>query len=178
MPFIKLKRNWFGPDGTRYKARDGMIQVTEEVAAQAPTSAQIFDDNGKSLPSKAPVPRPGHGAKPIEEQRLDIIPGAAPTHQMATATSVAEPIELDEDDLKAVEEARAKRAALAKEQAKTPEHKEEQATIDKMIPVAQAQEVADKQANDPVAVAAGQVPAPTPAPAPKAPAAPAPTTKK
>lgn len=169
MPFIKLKKNWFGPEGVRYKARDGLIQVSEEIAAQAPTSAEIFDDNGKSLPSRSPVPRPGHGAKPIEEQRLDLIPGGAPTHLISQATGTAPaPGLLDEDDLKAVEESRKKRAALRTEQAKTTEHKEEQETINKMVDVAQAQEIADKQATDPVAVASGQVPASSSAPKPVA----------
>jgi hypothetical protein len=160
MPFIKLRRNWFGPDGIRYKARDGMIQVTDEVAAQAPTTAEIFDDKGKQLPSRAPVPRPGYGAKPIEEQRLDIIPGAAPTHLINVAPDDAEVGALDDDDRKAVKAARDARAKLAQEQAKTPEHKDEQKAIDKNVTVAAQQEVKDKQATDPVAVASGQVPTP------------------
>lgn len=150
MALLKLKRNWFGPDGVRYRARDGLHQVSDEVAAQAPSDAEVFDDNGKSLPSRAPLPLPGFGAKPLHEQVLDLIPGAAPMHVQKIATSDAPTLALDETEQKKVAETIAEREKLTAEQAKDPDHGDDQAKIDSGLAVAEKVEEKIAEATDPV----------------------------
>jgi hypothetical protein len=133
MALIKLKRNWFDPSGQRRKARDGLHQIPDDWIGQVPSDATVFDDNGKPLPSAAPVPRPGHGAKPLEEQVLDQLPGGGPTHMISTATSADITTVPDEDLEKEVKRRQEEREKLAAEQAKTPEHKEEQKVVDKNL---------------------------------------------
>lgn len=50
---LELKRNWFGPDGTRYreegKGGKQRHRVPLEVAVQAPSDAKVYDLSGKFL---------------------------------------------------------------------------------------------------------------------------------
>jgi hypothetical protein len=155
MPFIKLKRNWFGPNGVRYKARNGLIQVSDEVAAAAPSDAEIFDDNGKSLPSPALKPLPGFGAKPLHEQVLDTVPGAAPLHQIKTAYSgVTDQVPVSEAKQASIDADTEERKKIAAEAAKTPEHQEAQKSIDEALEVTPILEENIEKATDPVATAA------------------------
>lgn len=170
MPLVKLRRNWFAPGGVRYRARDGLHQVSQEVADQAPSDAIVYDDNGKTLPSRSPVPRPGHGAKPLEEQMLDLIPGAAPTHMIRTTGPVISPPQLaplseeEQKKLDAEREAANKEAAEKVEQKAKEEKVDEQEKIDAGLATAEKVAEQAKPALDPVAAAStpGKAPAPTP----------------
>lgn len=50
---LELKRNWFGPDGVRYRAEvrgsRHRHRVPDAVAAQAPTDAKVYTADGKFL---------------------------------------------------------------------------------------------------------------------------------
>lgn len=87
---VKLARNWFAPDGTRYRSRMGLVEIPEGMKDALPTDALIMSPGG-TLPSPAPKPQPGFGAKPKHEQVLDQIPYAAPTHQITLGAGAGQP---------------------------------------------------------------------------------------
>lgn len=77
---VRFKRNWFGPDGVRYRTRDGLAEVPEGLRDQLPKDAEIIEDKAfAELPQKSLSPQPGYGAVPEWEQKLADL-GAAPTH--------------------------------------------------------------------------------------------------
>lgn len=81
---VRLRRNWFGPDGIQYRATQGLAEISEEFRDDLPTDAVVVSDDG-SLPSRGTPTIPGFGGKPQHEQVLDLIPGAAPTHMILAA---------------------------------------------------------------------------------------------
>lgn len=97
---VRFKRNWFGPDGVRYKTRDGLHEIADGLRDQLPKDAEVVETKVKELPPKALAPQPGFGAIPDWEQKLADL-GAAPTHQItAGAGENQEPSKgdaLDED---------------------------------------------------------------------------------
>lgn len=96
---VKLARNWFAPDGVRYRTRDGLAEIPEELRDKLPSDARIVSETG-TLPSDGPKPIPGFGAKPVHEQTLDLIPGAAPTHQMTYAAGSGQNPAKEDDEMK------------------------------------------------------------------------------
>lgn len=95
---VKLRRNWFGPDGRQYRTMDGLAELPEtytypsagrhDLAGKTvnmetllPSDAEIVSGKG-TLPEASKPKLPGFGAKPAHEQVLDQIPGAAPIHQI------------------------------------------------------------------------------------------------
>lgn len=75
---IALKRDWFAPGGVLYKQGTVEYSGPEE---ELPSDALIVSENGR-LPVRENTPKAGFGAKPLEEQVLDLIPGAGVSHQM------------------------------------------------------------------------------------------------
>jgi hypothetical protein len=152
---VKLKRNWFGPDAKRYRVRENLHQVPDEWKDLVPSDAECFDDHGIALPSRAPVPRPGYGAKPIEEQILDVV-GSGTVKVTGTATTSAPPMtpeEKAEDDKKA-EAAMEEFQKLRQEAEDAKENGDEQSRIDELLKKADEFAKEHKLANDPVAAAA------------------------
>ena len=108
---VNFKRDFFGPGGVLY--RKGTREFNGE-AELLPRDALVTSKEGH-LPVQSNSPKAGHGAKPLEEQVLDLIPGASPTHQIdVSATSRAPALTEDErkqreaDADKAREESRKK----------------------------------------------------------------------
>lgn len=81
---VKLRRNWFGPDGVQYRAGQGLAEIGDDLKDELPTDAVIVSEDG-TLPSRGTPTIPGYGGKPQHEQVLDLIPGAAPTHLILQA---------------------------------------------------------------------------------------------
>ncbi len=157
MTLLKLKRNWFGPNGVRYKARDGLVEVPKEIADLAPSDAVRYDTDA-SLPTRSLEPLPGFGAKPLNELNMDLIPGAAPTKVM---TSVGRNSPADPNDPE--EQERLKKAAAAEEllrgtDTKAEEKKaaDETAAIEAGIKVVEELQEKQAEANDPVQAAANK----------------------
>lgn len=102
---IKLQRGWFSPDGVLYQK--GVIEFNGDVST-LPSDALIVSEKG-TFPVRENTPKAGFGAKPLEEQVLDLIPGAGKTHQL-DLTSTSAPV-LSEAERKAKEEELAKEKA-------------------------------------------------------------------
>ncbi len=75
---VRFKRNWFSPDGVRYKTRDGLHEIGDSLREFLPKDAEIVSEN-ETLPDKGLKPVPGYGAIQEWEQKLADV-GAAPTH--------------------------------------------------------------------------------------------------
>lgn len=101
MAKIKLKRNWFGPGGQRYKAAAGLHSIPDELLSQVPTDAEVFTDDGK------PVVKPKAEHEPAEKP--------APTITAFTDEELQK--ELDRREEVALEKAKAAKAALAEKEA-------------------------------------------------------------
>lgn len=93
---VKLKRNWFGPNGVRYRVRDGLVEVSSDALPHLPSDAEIWASKG-SLPDKGTPVMPGYGGKPLHEQALDMVPGAAPVHQIVAARNAPAVVRSPED---------------------------------------------------------------------------------
>lgn len=76
---VRLRRDWFAPGGVRYKVRNGLVEVPEDMRAFLPSDAEVVSSVG-TLPDRESAAVPGFGAKPAHEQALDQVAGAAPTH--------------------------------------------------------------------------------------------------
>lgn len=124
---VRFKRNWFGPNGVRYKTRDGLAEIADDLRDQLPKDAEVIETSVKELPAKSLAPQPGFGAIPEWEQKLADL-GAAPTHTItAGAGENQEPSKgdaLDEDGTarrdaarRVEEEKRAEEAAIADKKA-------------------------------------------------------------
>lgn len=111
---VKLRRNWFGPNGVQYLTRDGPNEVPDEYRDQLPSDAVILTEKAITFDTGKPK-LPGFGAKPLHEQVLDEIPYQAPTHMITQAgtgqTGPAEPKDLTPDELKALSPAAKKARA-------------------------------------------------------------------
>lgn len=168
MALVNFRRNWFGPNGVRYRRRDGLVQVPDDYIPLLPRDAEVFDDHGKALPSKSKEPLPGFGAKPLHEQNLDLIPGAAPVHMERVASSgpsPAQPVLSEEEEEKRAKEAEkaSEELAGADPEAAEKQHKEESAAIQAGIDKVQELEKKQAEANDPVEAASKPGSAPKPA---------------
>lgn len=157
MALIKLKRNWFGPNGVRYRAREGLHQISEEMAKQAPSDAVLFDDGGKPLPSLALEPVAGFGAKPMHEQLRDLVP---------SPVAPAVEVELTEEEVKKrdaeAEKARAETAAKVAKEAEAA-HDDDQAKVTESLIIAEKVRVDIEKVTDPIAAAsAATAKSPTP----------------
>lgn len=76
---VRLRRNWFGPNGVQYRAGQGLAEIGDDLKDELPTDAVIVSEDG-TLPSRGTPTIPGFGGKPQHEQMLDMIRFAAPTH--------------------------------------------------------------------------------------------------
>lgn len=76
---VKLRRNWFAPNGIRYRTRDGLAEIPEDMEKLLPSDAVILSKKD-TLPLKGELKQPGFGLKPEHEQVLDLIPYAGPSH--------------------------------------------------------------------------------------------------
>lgn len=114
---VNFKRDHLGPGGVYYKKGTREYNGDPELL---PRTAVVVSENG-SLPVQSNSPKPGFGAKPLEEQALDLIPGASPTHQI-DVTSTPTPPPLTEEERKTREaEAEKARAEDRKEDEKAEE---------------------------------------------------------
>lgn len=115
---IALKRDWFAPGGVLYKAGTVEYAGSEN---ELPSDALIVSENGR-LPVRENTPKAGFGAKPLEEQVLDLIPGAGVSHQMPVGAPAAPaPALTDAEREKADAEAEEARKAAEAEKAKQTE---------------------------------------------------------
>ena len=92
---IKLQNDWF--DGQNFHKK---LVTTEYNGPKEllPSSAVILSEDG-TLPVGDNTPKPGFGAKPVEEQILDML-GAGPTHQIETSAGGALPsVRLTQEEL-------------------------------------------------------------------------------
>ena len=76
---VNFKRSFFSAGGVLYE--QGTREYNEGGPETLPSSALIVSENG-TLPVRSNSPKPGFGAKTLEEQALDLIPGASPTGQI------------------------------------------------------------------------------------------------
>lgn len=84
---VKFRRKWFGPDGKLYGENGALLcEVPDGLRSELPSDAIVMSEDG-TLPSDAVPAMPGFGAKPAQEQILDQIPGAAPTHQIGVISA-------------------------------------------------------------------------------------------
>lgn len=81
---VKLRRNWFGPNGVQYRTQDGIAEISKDLRDQLPPDAMIISEDDMKFDTGKPK-LPGFGAKPAHELVLDEIPGAAPTHMIIAA---------------------------------------------------------------------------------------------
>lgn len=81
---VRLRRNWFGPDGIQYRAGRGLAEISAAFKDALPSDAVVVSEDG-TLPSAGTPTIPGFGGKPQHEQVLDLIPYAAPTHLIRAA---------------------------------------------------------------------------------------------
>lgn len=81
MALVRLRRDWFAPNGVRYLVREGLADVPDEWvdAKLLPPDSEVINAD---LPTVSKPKLPGFGAKPMHELALDEIAGAAPTHQI------------------------------------------------------------------------------------------------
>lgn len=78
---VSIKRDWFGPGGKIYTKGTIEYNGPED---QLPSDAVVVSEDG-SFPVRENTPKAGFGAKPLEEQVLDLIPGAGVTHTISSA---------------------------------------------------------------------------------------------
>jgi hypothetical protein len=71
---VKLQRDWFGPEGVRYRSKGRMgalfiRTVPDEFLSKLPSDAEVYDESGKKLGTveqlrtKAEAPAPLVGLK-------------------------------------------------------------------------------------------------------------------
>lgn len=61
---VVFKRNWFGPNGVRYRSRNGEQPVPDDLEDQLPSDAVVI---GKPHVAKPPEVKPHEGFKPSTE---------------------------------------------------------------------------------------------------------------
>lgn len=113
---VKFKRDFFGADGVLYPK--GTREYNGDLE-KLPSDAVVVSESG-SLPVHSNTPKAGFGAKPLEEQVLDLIPGAGETHQIEPAggNAAGEPDKKAEAVEKKEVEAGVKAAEAAAERVK------------------------------------------------------------
>jgi hypothetical protein len=77
---VNFKRGFYHSPTGVYYARGTQDYSGDE--RELPSDALLMSRDA-TLPTASVQPMPGFQAKPIHEQRLDLIPGAAPTHEIA-----------------------------------------------------------------------------------------------
>jgi len=145
---IKLKRSFFSADGVLYPK--GLVEYNGD-PKQIPSDAKIMSKDG-TLPVRENTPKAGHGAKPLEEQVLDLIPGAGVTHQLDLTTTAAPT--LSDAEKKEKQEANDKAAAEAdKDKAKAADKAsaEDKKEVAEGLKNAEKAAEAVKEATDPLA---------------------------
>lgn len=122
MTLVKFKRDFFDRDGKYYergtREYNGPLK-DEHGRPLLPGDAVVVE--GAKLPFQpdSPVPKPGFGAQPLEQQVQAMVPGAADDGQIHSPDAGSKPVELTEEERKAKEADAAK--ALEAEKAKTAE---------------------------------------------------------
>lgn len=118
---VKLKNDWF--DGQAYRKKQVVFEYHGEME-DLPSSAEVVSEKG-TLPVGANRPKAGHGAKPVEEQIMDMV-GGSDNHQQTVGGPTAEksdgPTVASKEDQKVLDEAvaKAKEADKAAQQANDP----------------------------------------------------------
>lgn len=145
---VQLKSDWFAPGGVYYTK--GTVEYNGD-EDDLPSTAVVVSKTG-TLPVKANTPKAGFGAKPLEEQVLDMIPNAGETHMVSTPGG-DDDIDLSDDEkAERQAEANATRGEERKEAAKddAAEAKAAQKDVDKHVK--QAEKAADTiaKATDPL----------------------------
>lgn len=88
MALVNFKRDFFDRDGKYYTAGTHEYNgPTEDKAGNPllPSDAVVVEGAALPFQQESPIPKPGFGAKPLEEQVLDMIPGAGDDHQIHSA---------------------------------------------------------------------------------------------
>lgn len=145
---VRLARDWFDGQTLRragipfeyYGEKDGL-----------PSKAVVLSADG-NLPDLANTPKAGFGAKPVEEQLLDMA-GAGPTHQIelgggAPSDSLT-PQEQREKEREATETRKKERDASDPDA--EAQLKADKENLDKVLPVIEKAAEDQKKANDPLA---------------------------
>lgn len=143
---VRLKNDWF--DGQSFHKKGIVIEWNGD-KKELPSDAEVLSEKG-TLPTSANTPKAGFGAKPVEEQLLDIA-GAGPTHQIEVAgPSPTLTDEEREEQEKKDREVREKEAAEAKKKADE-QTKEDGKQLEKVLPDLEKAAEEVKKANDPLA---------------------------
>ena len=114
---VKFKGDFFAPGGVLIEKGLREYNGPED---QLPSTAVIIDRQGR-LPLQSNSPKAGHGAKPLEEQVLDLIPGAGVTHQIDNTPAPKAPELTAEQKAEKQKEVSAAAEAASKETAKAQE---------------------------------------------------------
>lgn len=145
---VNFKRDFFGPGGVLYTKGTREYNADENLL---PRDAVVVSKQGH-LPVQENTPKAGHGAKPIEEQILDMIPSAGKTHQIEPADGGHAPALTD--DQKAERQKENDDAARKADEARAEEAKKADAdlakSVEKALPLAQKAADAVAKANDPL----------------------------
>lgn len=115
---VLLKRDFFGPDGRRYRKSISRFDVREINVDRKfiPKDAEVLDEPQKPLPVVEPK-RPGKMPTEDDEQVLDENDGRFVSVEEASAKQMQE---LQSEADKALEEAAARRRAALEAEQKTP----------------------------------------------------------
>lgn len=137
---VNFKRPFFSPSGNLIPKGTQEYNGPED---QLPRDAVVVSKEGH-LPVMSNTPKPGHGAKPVEEQILDMIPGAGLTHQIDTTPTPEAPA-LSEEERKELEKANADAAAKGDdERVKAAEKKDADLAADVAKALPAAKEAAER----------------------------------
>ncbi len=144
---VNFKREFFGPGGVLYQKGTQEYNGDPDLL---PTDALVVSEKG-TLPVRENTPKAGHGAKPLEEQVLDMIPGAGKTHQIDVTP--APDLVLTDAQREEKEKEAAKVAAddeKAKAKADDAEAKDLKESVEKALPAAEKAAEAVAKATDPL----------------------------
>lgn len=144
---VQLTNDWF--DGFTLH-RKGRIEYNGD-PAKLPSKAVVLSEKGFPVESTANTPKPGFGAKPAEEQVLDLI-GAGPTHQIDVgpdAGGITPAPDNPEKDEKDAEKEKAE-ADAAQQKQHDEDVKDAKADLAKALPLAEEAAKQVQKATDPL----------------------------
>lgn len=147
---VKLQNDWF--DGQVFHKKGVTFEYNGDPKL-LPRTAVVLSDKGLPLTSTANTPKPGFGAKPVEEQILDMV-GAGPTHQIETGvvdTGITPAPEPTEEEKAKASEAEAKAARTEQQEAHDKDVAEARKETEAALIVAEKAVTIVEKANDPFA---------------------------
>jgi hypothetical protein len=151
---VNFKRDFFSASGAYYEA--GTREYNGPVEDKAgnsllPSDAVIVSEDG-SLPFQpnSPIPKPGFGAKPLEEQVLDMIPGAGDDHQIHAADPGSAPTPLTQEQKEEKEKAAGEAAVVEKTDEQKAADDELAKSVEDSLPAAEAAAEEVKKIVDPI----------------------------